>query len=116
MSADYRQMYLRVVKAVNWAIEALERGDDPRGIRFVLITACREAEEIFIDTGGNSRLTKRSQRYIIFSNKISHLQCSRAHWHEEIIGNQVQVLSDPVTVSEESAANAIVKARRRGGR
>lgn len=52
MSADYRQMYLRVVKAVNWAIEALVRGDDPRGIRFVLITACREAEEIFIDTDG----------------------------------------------------------------
>ena len=32
-----------------------------------------------------------------------------------IIGNQVQILSDPVTVSDESAANAIAKARRRGG-
>ncbi|MDE6935337.1 MAG: hypothetical protein K2P26_06985 [Oscillospiraceae bacterium] len=52
MSADYRQMYLRVVKAVNWAIEALERGEETKGIRFVLITACREAEEIFIDTDG----------------------------------------------------------------
>ena len=36
-------------------------------------------------------------------------------WRRELIGNQVQVLSDPVTVSEESAANAIAKARRRGG-
>lgn len=32
------------------------------------------------------------------------------------MGNQVQILSDPVTVSEEFAANAIAKARRRGGR
>ena len=52
MSADYRQMYLRVVKAVNWAIEALERGEEPKGICFVLITACQGAEEIFIDTDG----------------------------------------------------------------
>lgn len=34
---------------------------------------------------------------------------------QRIIGNQVEILSDPVTVSEESAANAIAKARRRGG-
>ena len=46
----------------------------------------------------------------------THVQCSRASRLREIIGNQVRNLSDPVTVSEESAANAIVKARRRGGR
>lgn len=50
MAADYRRMYLRLVKDVNWAIEALERGDEAKGIRFVLITACQEAEEIYMDT------------------------------------------------------------------
>lgn len=46
----------------------------------------------------------------------THVQCSRASRLREIIGNQVRNLSDPVTVSEESAANAIAKARRCGGR
>ena len=45
----------------------------------------------------------------------THVQCSRASRLREIIGNQVRNLSDPVTVSEESAANAIAKARRCGG-
>ena len=34
------------------ALKALERGEEPKGICFVLITACQEAEEIFIDTDG----------------------------------------------------------------
>lgn len=50
MAADYRRMYLRLVKDVNWAIEALERGENPKGIRLLLITACQEAEEIYIET------------------------------------------------------------------
>ena len=45
----------------------------------------------------------------------THVQCSRTPQRREIIGNQVGNLSDPVTVSEEFAANAIAKARRRGG-
>ena len=61
-------------------------------------------------------MTEKSYMVYNTAEVNTHVQCSRASRLREIIGNQVRNLSDPVTVSEESAANAIAKARRCGGR
>ena len=75
----------------------------------------RETVSLYFFAGASRLLTTNPNRYIIPTKSGYPHPVLPRFWRREIIGNQVQVLSDPVTVSEESAANAIAKARRRGG-
>ena len=75
----------------------------------------RETVSLYFFAGASRLLTTNPNRYIIPTKSGYPHPVLPRFQRREIIGNQVQILSDPVTVSEESAANAIAKARRRGG-